>query len=74
MTEMHAKYPDDKFEVTLRKVATTGTVEWRIKCLDCPGKLYTPGPGETLQNYEVHLRNRQHRQKVNARLGVAPPP
>ncbi|KAI0080412.1 SNF5-domain-containing protein [Panus rudis PR-1116 ss-1] len=68
MAQMQAKYPDDTFEVTLRRVATSSTPEWRIRCLDCPGKLYTPGPGETLDNYEIHLKNRQHRHKVNARI------
>lgn len=70
--EMQAKYPEDRFEVMLRRVATSSSPEWRIRCTDCPGKLYTPGPGETLTNYEVHLKNRQHRQKVNIRLGNAP--
>ena len=41
----------------------------RIRCLDCPGKLYTPGPDITVSNFEVHLRNRQHREKVDARVG-----
>lgn len=68
MSEMQAKYPDDRFEVILRRVAASPSPEWRIKCLDCPGKLYTPGPGETLTNYEVHLKNRKHRQTVNARV------
>ncbi|KAH9474828.1 SWI/SNF chromatin-remodeling complex subunit SNF5 [Psilocybe cubensis] len=67
---MQARYPHDRFEVTLRKVNASTTPEWRIKCLDCPGKLYTPGPGETLSNYEVHLKNRQHRQRVNDRLSA----
>lgn len=40
----------------------------RIRCLDCPGKLYTPGPGTTVENFEVHLRNRQHKERVEARL------
>ena len=94
---MRAKYPTDRFEVTLRKVNATSTPEWRIKCQDCPGKvrkffkkkykfdrilgiekkkkqLYTPGPGETLSNYEVHLKNRMHRYRVNERLGNIPPP
>jgi SWI/SNF-related matrix-associated actin-dependent regulator of chromatin subfamily B protein 1 len=39
----------------------------RIRCHDCPGKLYTPGPGMTVENFEVHLKNRQHREKVDAR-------
>jgi SWI/SNF-related matrix-associated actin-dependent regulator of chromatin subfamily B member 1 len=67
---MHAtqmKYPHDKFDVVLRKVGESGTAEWRIKCVDCPGKLYKPGPGETLSNFEVHLKNRQHRQRVDDR-------
>ena len=40
----------------------------RVRCLDCPGKLYTPGPEMTAGNFEVHLKNRQHREKVNARI------
>lgn len=39
----------------------------RIRCHDCPGKLYTPGPGMTVENFEVHLKNRLHREKVDAR-------
>ncbi|KAM5536841.1 hypothetical protein V8D89_009559 [Ganoderma adspersum] len=68
MTAMQAKYPDDNFEAVIRKNATSGIYEFRIKCADCPGKHYTPGPGESLTNFEVHLKNRQHRSKVNARL------
>ncbi|KAF7366705.1 hypothetical protein MSAN_00928600 [Mycena sanguinolenta] len=56
MKSMQERFRDDKFEVILRKVNSASTPEWRIKCLDCPGKLYTPGPGETLSNYEVHLK------------------
>ncbi|KAH8895025.1 SNF5-like protein [Thozetella sp. PMI_491] len=41
----------------------------RIRCHDCPGKLYTPGPEMTVGNFEVHLKNRQHREKVDARVG-----
>ncbi|THG99270.1 hypothetical protein EW026_g3053 [Hermanssonia centrifuga] len=66
MAEMQERYPDDRFEAILR--VTTGVAVWRIKCLDCPGKLYTPGPGETLTNYEVHIGNRLHRLKVTNRL------
>ena len=40
----------------------------RIKCLDCPGKNYTPGPETGVTNFEVHLKNRQHRDKVDARV------
>ena len=41
----------------------------RIKCLDCPGKLYTPGPETGTKNFEVHLKNRVHREKVERRVG-----
>jgi SWI/SNF-related matrix-associated actin-dependent regulator of chromatin subfamily B protein 1 len=40
----------------------------RIRCHDCPGKLYTPGPETTVGNFEVHLKNRMHREKVDKRL------
>ncbi|KAK0642510.1 SWI/SNF chromatin-remodeling complex subunit SNF5 [Lasiodiplodia hormozganensis] len=39
----------------------------RIRCNDCPGKLYTPGPNWTVENFEVHLRNRQHLEAVRRR-------
>ncbi|KAF5348011.1 hypothetical protein D9758_010011 [Tetrapyrgos nigripes] len=66
---MHAKYPNDELQVTLRKFKSgNASPEWRIKCVDCPGKLYKPGPGKTLSNFEVHLKNRQHRQRVNDRV------
>ncbi|KAL0578542.1 SWI/SNF chromatin-remodeling complex subunit [Marasmius crinis-equi] len=35
-------YPNDKFEAALRKSQLPGSestdAEWRMKCLDCPGK------------------------------------
>ncbi|KAF5352064.1 hypothetical protein D9758_009401 [Tetrapyrgos nigripes] len=68
MHSTQAKYPNDKFELALRKVSGNASPEWRIKCVDCPGKLYKPGPGETLSNFEVHLKNRQHRQRVDDRV------
>lgn len=40
----------------------------RIRCHDCPGKLYTPGPEASVSNFEVHLKNRQHREKVDTRI------
>ncbi|KAI0526589.1 SNF5-domain-containing protein [Xylaria bambusicola] len=43
----------------------------RIRCLDCPGKLYTPGPDTSASNFEVHLKNRNHRERVEARLALA---
>ena len=53
-------------------------VKWmflpRIRCTDCPGKLYTPGPEMTATNFEVHLRNKQHRDKVNKRVGYETDP
>ncbi|KAK2808045.1 hypothetical protein FQN50_005127 [Emmonsiellopsis sp. PD_5] len=43
----------------------------RIRCHDCPGKLYTPGPAMTVDNFEVHLKNRQHKERVEERWAKA---
>ncbi|KAG8930898.1 SWI/SNF chromatin-remodeling complex subunit [Tulasnella sp. 419] len=61
--ELQVKYNQDRFVPVLREPGV-----WRIKCWDCPGKLYYPGPEETLMNFEVHLKNRYHRDNVNSRL------
>ncbi|KAI8816247.1 uncharacterized protein EV422DRAFT_480761, partial [Fimicolochytrium jonesii] len=58
------KYPHDRFDI----VPKGRTTELRLKCLDCPGKLYQAGPDETLSNFEVHLKNRQHRANVAGRV------
>jgi len=63
---MNAKYPDDRFEIAMR-TAPSGEQEWRVRCLDCPGKLYIPGDG--MSNFEVHLKNRNHRARVAERVG-----
>ncbi|KAF5352065.1 hypothetical protein D9758_009400 [Tetrapyrgos nigripes] len=69
MHSTQAKYPNDKFEFALgNRVSDNASRECLIKCVDCPGKLYKPGPGETLSNFEVHLKNRQHRQRVDDRV------
>ncbi|KDQ13788.1 hypothetical protein BOTBODRAFT_360492 [Botryobasidium botryosum FD-172 SS1] len=69
---LKAEHPHDDFFALPRPVppnAPTGApLEWRLKCVDCPGKLYTPGPEESLQNFEVHLKNRMHRGNVNKRI------
>ena len=39
VAEMQARYPDDKFDIILRRVAPGQPFEWRVKCLDCPGKV-----------------------------------
>lgn len=41
----------------------------RIRCQDCPGKLYVTGPGTTTERFEAHLKNRKHREAVEERLG-----
>ncbi|PYH41554.1 SNF5-domain-containing protein [Aspergillus saccharolyticus JOP 1030-1] len=40
----------------------------RIRCHDCPGKLYNPGPGMTVDNFKVHLSNGTHIKNVNERV------
>ncbi|KAK1059024.1 SWI/SNF chromatin-remodeling complex subunit [Friedmanniomyces endolithicus] len=39
----------------------------RIRCNDCPGKLYTAQPGKVVEDFEVHLKNRLHRAAVGKR-------
>lgn len=43
----------------------------RIRCLDCPGKLYTPGPATSVDNFEVHLKNQVHKERVEERCARA---
>ena len=43
----------------------------RIKCKDCPGKLYTPDVTLGVNNFEVHLKNRHHRDRVQQRMNEA---
>ncbi|KAF2147241.1 uncharacterized protein K452DRAFT_217280 [Aplosporella prunicola CBS 121167] len=43
----------------------------RIRCHDCPGKLYTAGPGLTVENFEVHLKNRLHLEAVKKRRAAS---
>ncbi|KAK5137193.1 hypothetical protein LTR08_000698 [Meristemomyces frigidus] len=40
----------------------------RIRCHDCPTKLYTALPESVIDDFEVHLRNRKHRDTVQTRL------
>jgi hypothetical protein len=37
--------------------------------INSPGRIYSLGPAETLNNFEVHLKNRGHRENVQARVG-----
>ncbi|KAJ7831063.1 hypothetical protein B0H13DRAFT_255904 [Mycena leptocephala] len=67
MEVMRAKWKNDKFELIIR--LNSPEPKWRIICLDCPGKAYLIGPGETLENYKLHFRNRLHRRRVLDRMG-----
>ncbi|KAJ7782721.1 hypothetical protein B0H16DRAFT_1709569 [Mycena metata] len=64
--QLQPDYTNDRYEAVVK--ANAREWEWRLKCLDCPGKIYITGPGETLNNYELHLKNRLHRQRVNERI------
>ena len=41
----------------------------RIRCVDCPGKLYNAGPEHTVGNFQMHLNNRGHKTNVEKRTG-----
>jgi SWI/SNF-related matrix-associated actin-dependent regulator of chromatin subfamily B protein 1 len=43
----------------------------KMRCMDCPGKLYNAGPEQTVNNFELHLRNRGHLNNVGRRTGQA---
>ncbi|KAK9470140.1 uncharacterized protein V1510DRAFT_370882 [Dipodascopsis tothii] len=76
LANLRGIYTSDEFHAVMRAMQTvdtrTGYVTTnpvaRIRCSDCPGKLYTPGPGMSVENFEVHLRNKGHRERVDARL------
>ena len=40
----------------------------RILCLNCPDKLYAPGPEKGVTNFEIHLRSPNHRDRVADRI------
>ena len=48
------------------------TMKWqwqpRIRCDDCPARLYTALPDETAEKFEVHLKNRKHKAAVEERI------
>ncbi|KAG8826158.1 SWI/SNF chromatin-remodeling complex subunit, partial [Serendipita sp. 401] len=72
MARLRAKYPDSAFYVLRKQPEEGANPEWRVKCNDCPQKLYKPGPNESLENFEVHLKNRQHLLRIAQRKGLAP--
>lgn len=39
----------------------------RIRCNDCPGKVYTTVKETVVEDFEVHLKNRHHRGRVEDR-------
>ncbi|GAA5908200.1 SWI/SNF chromatin-remodeling complex subunit SNF5 [Sporobolomyces salmoneus] len=70
--DLRARQVDDRFELIPKpKPGPTTTYEWRIRCLDCPGKLYNLGPGESFEGFFVHFKNRNHRTNVENRLAAA---
>ncbi|KAG9119412.1 Microtubule-associated protein, microtubule dynamics during spindle orientation, partial [Ceratobasidium sp. 392] len=68
------RYPHDRMDAIIKlrsqDVRESPTPELRLKCLDCPGKLYMPGPEQTLTNFEIHLEDRIHRSKVDQRIAA----
>ena len=54
-------------ELSLSKLEAMGPV-----LTFSPGKIYTLGPDETLQNFEVHLKNREHVKRRQDREAKKP--
>lgn len=40
----------------------------RIQCNDCPWKLYAPGPGTSVGDFEIHLKDKQHQERARWRI------
>ena len=98
MQRIRENYPEDIIDVVYRRVNNVDPPLWKIKCIDCPGKvrflhlpplppstdlllffsfchffrqLYNSGPDQTLNNFDLHLKNRGHRAKVATRIASA---
>ena len=64
---MHFKQtrPHDRLDPVYRPNASGDErTHWKMKCLDCPGKVYSCEPS----NLEIHMKNRKHIDSVNKRL------
>ena len=64
--EVARKKLDEKYQLDLFSVIFEDD-EPRMKCHEC-SKIYYVGPGQTLNNFETHLKNRTHRGNVDWRL------
>ncbi|KAG9554589.1 hypothetical protein KCU77_g19416, partial [Aureobasidium melanogenum] len=60
---------------TNRATGEQQEVKWmwqpRIRCDDCPGKLYTAMREDTIGKFELHIKNRKHKAMVDARLAAS---
>ncbi|KAG9976673.1 SNF5-domain-containing protein, partial [Aureobasidium melanogenum] len=60
---------------TNRATGEKQEVKWmwqpRIRCDDCPGKLYTAMREDTIGKFELHIKNRKHKAMVDARLAAS---
>lgn len=73
LINMNAKYPGSRFVIIMKARPADqpqGEPQWRVKCPDCPGKIYTLGPGETLDNFEAHAKYRTHTANVQQRIAT----
>lgn len=61
------KSPMPLKEVEIQKGVT---YRWypRIRCSDCFGKTYRPGPGLGVDSFKAHLKNRLHQERVISRV------
>lgn len=59
--KMLKKYRNDFFSIVFEHG------DLKLKCYDC-AKTYQLGPSMTINNYEIHITNRSHRQLVSKRI------
>lgn len=53
MTNLSARYPQDRFELIQKKASTDDN--WRIKCLDCPGKVSVFGSDLVIKTDAIYV-------------------
>lgn len=66
LNTLHEQFPFDKFEAIVKANENNpqGAPNIRIRCFSCPGVLYF------VDDFDVHLRNRQHRKRVEDTLNA----
>jgi hypothetical protein len=58
LRKLHTQYPEARFEVADTSDLVVGDY---IRCLDCPRTLFPVRPGNTAEDFVIHLTDREHK-------------